>query len=327
MKENSGYTGERRHTPPKQTQRFLLFLLVPILAAVALPAMTQFGEAGQEDPLPHVLHVAFSSRVFPDVDPRDARIAMELWAKELSRKAGIPHAQVTLFDSPDEIRAMVRRGDIHLVTLPPLDFLAWRRGLNIVPAYVAANKSGKEMEYLLVVRRDSGIAKVRDLKGKTLALSEASRDQAGSLWLSVLFLRAGIRDVSAHLGRPPEANKPSQAIMGVFFRRYHAAVVNRGSLETCIAVNPQLGKDLVVLESSKSLVGEISCLPAAIGKKLRLAMDTAAGTLHETTVGRQMTTLFHIDRVIPFNDSYLAGLEELLRERDRLIIGKYHVTP
>ena len=48
-------------------------------------------------------------------------------------------------------------------------------------------------------------------------------------------------------------------------------------------------------------------------------MDAAALTLHETPVGRQMTTLFHIDRVVLFTPSYLAGLEDLLRERERLM--------
>jgi phosphonate transport system substrate-binding protein len=272
----------------------------------------------QEEPLPKVLHVAFSSRVFPDVDHRDVQIAMELWAKELSRKVGIHQAQVTLFNSPDEIRKMVRSGEIHLVTLPPMEYLAWQRELNIVPAYVAANKSGRDMEYLLIVRRNSGVTKVPDLRGKTLAMPPAAKDQTSSLWLTVLLLREGVRDAHGYLGKMADAGKPSQAILGVFFRQYHAAIVHRGSLETCIAVNPQLGKDLIVLAESKSLIGEISCIPAALGRRMRQAIDTAALTLHETAVGRQMTTLFHIDRVVPFNPSYLAGLEGLLRERERL---------
>jgi hypothetical protein len=131
-------------------------------------------------------------------------------------------------------------------------------------------------------------------------------------------MREGVRDVHDYLGKLADAGKPSQAIPGVFFRQYDAAIVPRGSFETCIAVNPQLGKELIILAESKSLTSEISCIPVTLGKRMRQAIETAALTLHETAVGRQMTTLFHIDRVIPFNPSYLAGLEGLLRERVRL---------
>ena len=284
-----------------------------LLQACACPAT-----AGQEDPLPKVLHVAFSLRVFPDVDQRDAKIAMELWARELSRKAGIPQAQVILFDNPGEIEGMVRSGKIHLVTLPPLDYLAWHQRLNIEPAYVAANKSGRNMEYVLIVRRDSGITHVRNLKGKTVAISKAINARTGSLWFTVLLMREGIHNYRDFSEKPMEETKPSQTVMGVFFRQYQAAVVTRGSLETSFAVNPQLNKELVILAQSRSLVGDLSCLPATVGKRMKKAMDDAAMTLHETAVGKQMTTLFHIDRVIPFSPSHMAGVEALLKDREML---------
>jgi ABC-type phosphate/phosphonate transport system substrate-binding protein len=320
MKQIPRHSRETDQVPT--ASRCARFPFLPALAIIILLVCVSRAAAIQEEPLPKILHVAFSSRVFPDVDHRDARIAMELWARELSRKAGIPQAQVTLFTSPGEIQGMVRRGDIHLVTLPPMDYLAWRHELTIAPAYVAANKSGRKMEYLLVVRRDSGLTTVRDLRGKTLAVPPAAKDQTSSLWLAVLLLREGVRIADGFFGKQAETAKPSQAILGVFFRQYHAAIVNRGSLETCTAVNPQLGKDLTVLAVSKSLIGEITCLPVTVGKRLREAMDTAALTLHETPVGRQMTTLFHIDRVVMFTPSYLAGLEDLLREKERLMSSR-----
>lgn len=298
--------------------RHARFFLVLALTGIALVATVPRGAATPEEPLPKVLHVAFSARVFPDVDHRDARIAMELWAKELSRKAGISQAQVTLFNSPDEIRKMVRSGAVHLVTLPPMEYLACQRELNIAPAYVAANKSGRDREYLLVVHLDSGLTKVSDLRGRTIAMPPAARDQTSSLWLTVLLLRKGVRDAHGYLGKIADVGKPSQAILGVFFRQYHAAIVPRGSFETCITINPQLRKKLTVLAESKSLIGEITCLPVTLGRRMRQAIDTAALTLHETAVGRQMTTLFHIDRVIRFTPSYLTGLEDLLREQQRL---------
>ncbi len=297
----------------------LLHTLACLFAGAVFLSQPASGSANPRDDLPKVLHVAFSSRVFPDVDQRDARIAMELWARELSRKAGVPEAKVTLFNNPDEIRNLVRRGDIHLVTLPSIEYLAWRKELNMVPSYLAANKCGKDMEHILVVRRTSGISKVAQLKGKTIAIPTSAKLQTSSLWLKVLLLRQGIHDSQAYFGRFSETGKPSKSIMGVFFHQYHAAIVTRGSFETCTAINPQLGKDLAVIAESKSLPGDVSCIPENISARLRQSIDAAAITLHENAVGKQIMTLFHINRVIPYKASYMAGLEDLVREHDALM--------
>lgn len=297
-------------------------LLILLFIAGALYVSPAAGAANPLDELPKVLHVAFSSRTFPGVELSDAQIAMELWARELSRNAGIPKARVTIFNDVNEIREAVRHGNIHMVTMPPVEFLKYRRELKIVPAYVAANKSGKDMENLIVVRRDSGMQTVRDLRGRTLAMASASHHGASLIWLNVLSMREGAGQATGFFRRLHETKNASQAVIGVFFRKFDGALVTRASLEACSSVNPQLDRELAVIAKSDSLVGDISCLPVNIGEKLRIAIDTAALTLHEKTVGRQMATLFQVNRVAPFKPSYLSGLEELLRERDRLAVSQ-----
>jgi ABC-type phosphate/phosphonate transport system substrate-binding protein len=277
---------------------------------------------GQPDPahadeqLPKIMHVAFSSRVFPDIDQGDAQIAMELWARELARKAGIPQAKVTIFADPKQIEKSVRRGEMHIITLSAQEYLANRQQLPLVPAYVSANKTGPAMELLLIVHRSSGIRTVADLRGKRLITPPLTAHEPAKLWLSVLM---GTRSGSGgrYFDKVIDTTKPSQAVIAVFFRQFDAAVVRRGTFETCKAVNPQLGRELAIIAESKSLVGEITCLPATIGPRMKQAIDAAAASLHETTVGRQMATLFQIDRVIPFKPTYLTGLEELLRHREQ----------
>lgn len=294
-----------------------------IVFAVFLAAMLILVQSSSARPdsgngLPHVLHVAFSSRVFSTVDRNDAKIAMELWARELSRKAGITQARVTIFENTSEIVDQVQRGEIHLVTLPAMEFIAQRKSLKVVPAYIAANKCGKDMHNLLIVRRDSGLKSIHDLKGKIIGMLPATKNEASIIWINVLFLKESGGSAAKLPARIKESSKPAQALMGVFFKQFDGAVVTRGSYETCRMLNPQLGHDLTIIAESASLAGDISCLPHNIGPQLKQAMDRAAISLHASTVGKQITTLFQIDRVIPFKPDHLAGLEELLRERDRL---------
>lgn len=304
----------RNRTAPSGLR--LRFYQVLTTVACTLLFCGQPTPAHAAEQLPKTLHVAFSSRVFPDIDQGDAQIAMELWARELARKAGIPQAKVTIFADPKQIEESVRRGEMHVITLSAQEYLANRLQMPLVPAYVSANKTGPAMELLLIVHRSSGIRTVADLRGKRLITPPMTAHEPAKLWLSVLMgTRRG--PGGRYFDKVTVMTKPSQAVMAVFFRQFDAAVVRRGSFETCKAVNPQLGRELAIIAESKSLVGEITCLPATIDTRMKQAIDAAAASLHKTAVGKQMATLFQIDRVIPFKPTYLTGLEELLRHREQ----------
>jgi ABC-type phosphate/phosphonate transport system substrate-binding protein len=295
----------------------LWMLVILVLLAQPLP-----GQAASDDSLPTVLHVAFSSNVFPDIERGDAKLAMELWARELSRRVGIQKAKVTIYEKTDEVRDLIRRGEIHLVTMSSIEYLKYGRRLKILPAYVAANMTGRDAENLLVVRRDSGIRTFRDLRGKTVATVPSTKYDASLLWLNVLLMREGAGKPTGYFRQLTELKKPSQAVMGVFFRRFDSALVSRGSFETCMVMNPQLGTQLIAIAESSSLADTLSCIPNTVNQRLKRAMDTTATSLDKTSVGKQLATLFQVGAIVPFNPSHLSGLEELLRERDSLVAAQ-----
>jgi len=67
------------------------------------------------------------------------------------------------------------------------------------------------------------------------------------------------------------------------------------------------------------LLGDVSCVPNNVDGSLRRTMENAAFRFHESTIGKQICTMFQLERVIPFQPSHLTGLESLLREWDRLM--------
>jgi ABC-type phosphate/phosphonate transport system substrate-binding protein len=303
---------------------YLLRYSIILFAILLLPTATlggaPFSGAELDDVIPKVLRVGFSTRILSDIDPRDAQTAMELWTRELSRSMGIKaQPQTVIFRNSAEMLESLKKGALTIVTLPANDYLKFRDETRLTPSLVSSSNEGRGRAFVLITRRDSGIRTFADLQGRMILLLSPTKQEVSHLWLDVMLMREGKRDRSSFFRQVKEATSASQAIMAVFFRQADASIVSRGAFETGKALNPQIGSQLSIISESKPLIGDITCIPSSVNEKLKRSIEYAALHLHESAIGKQMFTLFQIERTIPFKPSYLDGVLELLRERETLL--------
>lgn len=292
-----------------------LILLLPTVTFGGAP----FTGAELDDVLPKVVRVGFSARILSDIDPRDAQTAMELWTKELGRSMGIKtQPQTVIFRNTADLLEAVRKRELTIVSLTAIDYLKIHDEVGLTPSVVSKSNAGTARQFVLITRRDSGIRIFSDLRGRTIHLLSPTKQEVSHIWLDVLLMREGNRDRASFFRQVKEAPSASQAIMAVFFRQADASIVSRGALEASKTLNPQIGSQLFVVSETKPLMGDITCIPITVDEKLKRSIEYAAVHLHESTVGRQIFTLFHIDRTILFQPSYLDGISDLLREYARL---------
>jgi ABC-type phosphate/phosphonate transport system substrate-binding protein len=291
-------------------------LLLIFSAILLIPALLHSAE--QEMKAPKSLRVGFSARVFPNVDQRDAKVAMELWTRELARGLGFrTQPQTTIFQRPAELMEAVNNGEMTVVTLPATEYLQIRSRVMMTPVIVEASNEGLSRRFQLIVRSNSGIRTVADLSGKSILIPLSTRHSASHLWLDVLLIKAGVGDRNSFF-REVKESSASQSIMGVFFKRADAAIVSRAALETSKSLNAQVTSQISVIAESKNLIGDVTCVPASVDEKMKSSIENAALHLHETPTGKQMFTLFQIERTTLFKQAYMDGLIELIREKERL---------
>jgi len=294
--------------------------LIQLLAAVIFLLYAFPAAAGQNFKVPNPLRIGFSARVFPDVDQRDAKIAMELWTRELVRGMGLKTAtQTIIYKNSRDLLEAVKRGDLTVVSLPALEYLQVRDRAPMAPIIVAGSNAGTGRRFVLVVRHDSGIRSLANLRGKSITLLLSSKHEISQFWLSAMLMKEGFRDRETFFRQTKESTSSSQAMMAVFFKQADAAIISRAAYETNTTLNPQMGKQLSIISESKSLLGDVTCVPDMVEEPLKRAIENAALHLHESALGKQMFTLFQIDRAIPFSPAHLDGVVELLRERDHLL--------
>jgi ABC-type phosphate/phosphonate transport system substrate-binding protein len=273
----------------------------------------------EETRYPDVLRVGYSSKLFADVDIRDVQVAMDMWAKELNRIAGVnTFPKSVIFTDILSMVEAVKNHKVDVLSLSAIDYLSIKDKVPLEPTFVASNGLEKRQERVLLVRKDRGVTKIGQLKGRTLAVLSRSRDEASLMWLDVVLAREGIHEREKFFSTIREANKSSQAILPVFFRQVDAAIVSRSSFETMTALNPQIGQEISVLASSKNLLGTISCVHKDLDSGLKKLIIEKAPRLHEKTGTKQMFTLLQTDRIVLFQPSYLDSLADLLREHNEL---------
>jgi ABC-type phosphate/phosphonate transport system substrate-binding protein len=295
---------------------FLSMVMLPVITMCVVPDRVSADQAAG---MPKVLRTGFLQRVFYETDPRDAKAAIEVQGREVSRALGLnTPPKVNLYPDMPAMADALRRGELELVTMPSVEYLRIREAIPLIPGFVGANNNGLGTRYVIIVRSDSDIRTFTDLKGRSILLPPVVRHELSHIWLDVLLMKAGKGESSHFFRQVKESPKLSHAVMGVFLRQADAAVVTRSGLDTSRQLNPQLETQLTVLAESRNLSDGVTCLIPGTPEKFRNNLSKEIMRLNNTSGGRQMYTIFQSSGITPFKPEHLEGLEELLHEYDRL---------
>ncbi len=215
------------------------------------------------------LGIGFSTRGHPNANVEDAKAAVSLLTRKIVGRnawAGESHS----YDSIADMERDIRDGRVQLLGLQADEYLELRKKVPIDPVMVTIGDRGFTLGLLLLVRKDSAIRSVRDLKNRSIAVTKRS-SQYGNLnhvWLETLLMREGIRSSNKFFGTVKEVQTVKQALMPVFFRQADACIVTRQVFELSAELNPQLGKQLTAIARIDNLA------PGIIVIDRRLPDDT-----------------------------------------------------
>jgi phosphonate transport system substrate-binding protein len=305
-----------------------------LLGCLVLVAAGQAPVRPAETPAPAnpstkaVLRIGFSSSVLVDLNENDAKAAIKVWAQQLLMEHGIPvPTEALVLNGGEAIARAVRNKLVDGVTVTAEEY--WAVG----PAFMSTNAilglfdGLVTEEYVLLVRSDSRLGRIDDLRGRSLAFWHNGRASLAPVWFETLLLKSGLGETHQFCGRVIHGMKLSQAVLPVFFHQADACVVTRRGFQTMTELNPQVGRQLKVLASSPALVPVAFLFRADYSDPARDQIIANVAGLHPTAASQQVFALFQCDllevRPVSALDSALA----LLAAHARLAEGANHPEP
>jgi ABC-type phosphate/phosphonate transport system substrate-binding protein len=293
---------------------------VPRLAVVFLLLLAGGTRAdGGENPFgTQGLRFGYSSNLFSEVSRSDAQAAITLWTRELSKLADYRlKTELIFFEDLPMLAAAIRDGTIDFVGLGSLDYMRLRGLTPMVPALTGRRGGKPGEEQVLLVRRDSGITSLGQLKGRMLALLNGSSGEIASLWLDTVLARQGLPIAGKHFAGVKDVGRAQAAILPVFFKQVDACVVSRGAWETAAELNPQVGRELSVLANSPMYPIAITCFRSSLSEAQKEEFVRLSLKMVTTPSGKQILTLFKVDTIARADSMSLENLATLVKEHDR----------
>lgn len=286
-----------------------------IALVVAVPAaITQVDAQGA----PNVLRMGMTTSVIQLASANDAKAATYLWAQGIADMLGLSGgAEIEVYASAEEGGDAIVTNGLQLFALATTEFLAVEKALPCRPAMVY-EEAGEVMHQYVLVTRDR-TATIADAAGKSLAVYAPNQKASLSLvWGDTRARESGVRAGLAAFAQVRQHPKKGQAAMAVFFGKADFGIESRAALATAVELNPQMGRELVVIDTSPSLLPGIVCLSTTMPQELGRRYVTEATRLHQQVRYKQAFIVLRVTRIVEFQPALLESSRALIARQKAL---------
>lgn len=223
---------------------------------------------------------------------------------------------VSVFPDAALLRQAATTGMIEIAWMDAWDCAAPIPGERLQPAFFTSWGPDRiDRRYLLLVRSESGVADVRALRGRVLVECPVIASEMARHWMESLLLTNGFGRPETFFGRIESVDKPSAAVLPVFFGKRDACVVDEAAFALLNEMNPQIGRSLRPVAASVPLPSSVLCLATNGWSSAKLERDVRAAMrdLHLEPGGLQLLTLFKGSRLVAFSDGPMRAVRDLRR--------------
>ncbi len=275
----------------KYLMRYIYFLAFSFLSL--LPAHAE----------PYHLVAGSSSLGFNENDKQNINLGFNSAFNELLTTENVK-CDFKSFDSSNDLANAVKNNQVNAFFGSPLEFLNSEPYFLSSPIGSGVFDGQLKSKILLVVRKDSGIDSLFQLKNKTLARQKWILEDIAGLYLETLLLENKLATSEHFFMETQNTETSNRALIDLFFKKADVALVSESLFNIAAELNPQLRAQTKILVSSEPYLIFISALTKNTPAEEVDGIKESLLTIHKTARGRQIMKLmkFQSFQEIPLSD-------------------------
>jgi phosphonate transport system substrate-binding protein len=258
------------------------------------------------------VYIVFTSSMVAEMNPRDAVAAVQVFGDQIIKRRKLSGSPVIkICDGKEELRNLLKREEADVVALCIDEYLSLESSALLGSGLAGLRNENWAEQYVLLVRTADGIRKLADLNGKRLTTLYGRRMGLALQWLNIQLQENNLPDYSHFFGQIKQSTKTSGAILPVFFKQADACLATQSGFETMVQLNPQIGKQLLPIKISPSVLPSLICLRRNLDAASKESYRQALLDLDVDAGGRQVLTLFSLDKLIPIAQAHISNALEI----------------
>jgi hypothetical protein len=270
--------------------------------------------AARAEPPP--VAIGFYLPVLRDVARQDIEVSLRFWVEELARSLNLTYKPIQFYDVMEHMKHDMEAGRINFIVADAMGIARYFKPEDLRDGFSGYKQDPENL--LLIARVDSGVHGPGDMVGKRVGVLDG--DELSEVYLDTLLYKAWGRSGWDRLGEVVRETRSNRLAHQLFFGRIDAALIYRSAYEAAVALNPQVGARLKVLDqyTFKIRSPHTAMFSSAVNPEDREIITRAALRLNESARGRQVMQIYKADDMVRTQVRDLQPFYDLLAMRRAL---------
>lgn len=298
--------------------RYSYFMKAVAAILIILFELTAIFCQPKNEELPF-FNIAFSEKIFVNVNQNDAAALTKVLTENLLEHSPITFRTGTpnIYSSVEEMEEAIKNEKNDLYVLLPSEFLQIEKLGLLEPIAVSLRNNSVYDVYQLIVSKESNIKELKDLKGKKILIGYSISDDNPHIWLNNLLSNNRLGKKEKYFKAIEISDKSLPVILKVFFGQADACIISEDNLNLAIEMNPHLAKKFITIETSKPILRSILADRKSKSEKNKKLLSDNLLNLDQSAEGKQILTLFRIDKLVPFKKDYLESSYDFIQTKGK----------
>ena len=255
---------------------------------------------------------------FQNNNLNDADAALKVWAEMYGEKL-LEHSDIKfnvtykILENFEDLVPYLANNQIDMLNVPASSYVQLPYADSYLPLLSSGYSGRKFEQYVLIVRKDSGLNNLDDLKGSSIIMQNNLYDLSGK-WIDVELWQNGFEKKEKYFSEIENESKEIKAINKVFFKKINSAIVTYSQLEIANELNPQILNSIKVIGKSDLLLTNISLINKNMAPEILQTIFDAIDDINTSDQSKQILSIFKTESILNITIEELESVKILMEK-------------